>query len=116
LILLTSGSSNAYAYTNTNVLPLNTWFYIGFVFDGSQTGNANRLKAYYNGAQQNLIFNSIIPNRTSGETNSALTLAYYNVFNYLNGGIANFHIYNRALDQSEIQQNYNALKNRFGLP
>ena len=34
---------------------------------------------------------------------------------FLNGGIANASIYNRALSSSEILQNYNALKSRFGL-
>jgi len=34
---------------------------------------------------------------------------------HLNGNIACFSVYNRALSPSEISQNYNALKSRFGL-
>lgn len=34
---------------------------------------------------------------------------------YYNGNIASFKIYNRALTQQEISQNYNATKGRFGL-
>ena len=34
---------------------------------------------------------------------------------YYNGNIASFKIYNRALSQQEILQNYNATKTRFGL-
>jgi len=34
---------------------------------------------------------------------------------FYNGNIANFKIYNRALSNSEILQNYNATKGRFGL-
>ena len=34
---------------------------------------------------------------------------------YLNGNISSVKFYNRALSTSEIQQNYNALKGRFGL-
>jgi len=34
---------------------------------------------------------------------------------YLNGSIANFQLYNLALSASEITQNYNAQKSRFGL-
>lgn len=34
---------------------------------------------------------------------------------YWNGNIAQVSIYNRALSESEIEQNYNALKGRFGL-
>lgn len=34
---------------------------------------------------------------------------------YLNGKVANVNIYNRALSASEVLQNYNAIKSRFGL-
>ena len=34
---------------------------------------------------------------------------------YFNGNIAQVQIYNRALSATEVQQNYNALKQRFGL-
>jgi hypothetical protein len=34
---------------------------------------------------------------------------------YYNGNIASFKIYNRALSQAEVLQNYNATKTRFGL-
>jgi hypothetical protein len=33
----------------------------------------------------------------------------------MNGKIGNAQIYNRALSATEIEQNYNALKSRFGL-
>jgi hypothetical protein len=32
-----------------------------------------------------------------------------------NGAIANFYVYNRSLIASEVLQNYNAQKGRFGL-
>jgi hypothetical protein len=35
--------------TSAAVLTANTWHHVGFVFDGSQTGNANRLKIYVDG-------------------------------------------------------------------
>jgi len=34
---------------------------------------------------------------------------------YLKGNVSNFKIYNRALTASEIQQNFNALRGRFGI-
>jgi len=47
---------------------------------------------------------------------STLNLAYRLDGNsYLNGSIANFQLYNRALSASEVLQNYNATKARFGL-
>ena len=41
---------------------------------------------------------------------------YFNAFQpYTNGKIANFALYNRALTQAQVLQNYNATKTRFGL-
>lgn len=37
------------------------WRHFALVFDGTQTGNANRLKAYINGVQQTLSFFGTIP-------------------------------------------------------
>jgi hypothetical protein len=34
---------------------------------------------------------------------------------YVNGNIASAQIYNKALTSTEVQQNFNALKSRFGL-
>jgi hypothetical protein len=34
---------------------------------------------------------------------------------YYDGRISNIQIYNKALSAQEVQQNYNALKSRFGL-
>jgi len=34
---------------------------------------------------------------------------------FTTGSMASFYIYNRALTQAEISQNYNAVKTRFGL-
>jgi hypothetical protein len=34
---------------------------------------------------------------------------------WLNGKISNVQIYNRALSASEVQQNFNALRGRYGI-
>lgn len=43
-------------YTTSNILAASTWGLWTMVFDGSQTGNANRLKFYFNGNQVALTF------------------------------------------------------------
>jgi hypothetical protein len=49
-------------------------------------------------------------------TSASLYLGWYGFGGaYLSGSIAVTQIYNRALTQAEITQNYNALKGRFGL-
>ena len=51
----------------------------------------------------------------SGKSIPHLNIGRETSGNLLNGSIAIAKIYNRALSASEIQQNYNALKGRFGL-
>jgi len=47
-------------------LDLNTWHHIAMVFDGTQTGNSNRLRAYIDGVQQTLDFlGTTIPSVTN---------------------------------------------------
>ena len=48
-------------------------------------------------------------------TNLFLMRSQHTTGQFLDGKISTFSIYNRALTASEIQQNYNALKGRFGL-
>ena len=48
-------------------------------------------------------------------TNNVILGAWQSGPRPLNGNISNTQIYNRALTAAEVQQNYNALKSRFGL-
>jgi len=50
--------------------------------------------------------------RTIGAA-TAFTIGGWSGGNYDNGTFSNLSIYNRALTEDEILQNYNALKNRF---
>ena len=87
-----------------DILSLNTWnFFVG-------TYNGTQITAYRNGVQKQQYsiaqsyFGSIITVGTD-TVNSR----------YFNGNIAQVSIYNRALSATEILQNYNATKTRFGL-
>jgi hypothetical protein len=73
------------------------------------------LSLYENGILQNTINNSnvfLTPN-----TNIILNAGYFgnNIVDYVNGRSSSFLIYNLALSASEVAQNYNAQKSRFGL-
>jgi hypothetical protein len=70
---------------------------------------------YRNGIlmSENIFFNVGVGSQTN-----KLTLGVRGGFNsttWLNGNIYNIQIYNRALSSTEILQNYNATKTRFGL-
>lgn len=102
--------NNSWYTTGTNILSpslnvLNSWWHIVATYDGSN----NRL--YINGELKTTGAN-ISGNITNGQN---LWIMYVSVagINYGKGTIGEIKIYNRALNQQEILQNYNATKNRF---
>ena len=78
------------------------------------TQNSGTCTIYLNGIQdkQASLANPVL--NSSAETSLARRGAPQ-VGAYLNGNIFNAYIYNKALTSTEITQNYNALKSRFGL-
>ena len=95
------------------------WQNVAMVFNGTGADNSSRLKAFINGTQQNLSYNGTIPS-TAGTAN---TLYIGNTGPYAGsnsnlfsiGNLGSFQSYNRALSATEILQNYNATRKRFGL-
>jgi hypothetical protein len=90
-----------------NTTILNKWVYVTATYDGSS------MKIYYD---------SVLQNSTSatGTINTITDDLFIgrngiNNNNYTSSYIANVKIYNKALSPSEILQNYNATKSRFGL-
>lgn len=86
-------------------VPLNTWFNMVGVFDGA---NAS---LYINGVLESG------PTAKSWSTlaGSAQLGRQVNGSEYWEGNIAQVSIYNKALSESEVQQNFNALRGRFGI-
>ena len=105
--------SNAYGSFSNNSTD---WQLLTMVFDGTLTGNSNRLKAYLNGTQQSLSMGGTIGS-TTHTNNGNLTIGKveYQGGTFSHGEHGPFLIYNRALSASEVTQNYNRLKGRFGL-
>ena len=82
-----------------------SWFHFALVFD------ANTFYGYVNGIQTGTaaISDNLIFNRIGYDTNRD------NYPAYLKGKISNFKVYNKALTASEIQQNFNVTRSRFGI-
>ncbi|MFZ2898546.1 MAG: LamG-like jellyroll fold domain-containing protein, partial [Saprospiraceae bacterium] len=98
------GAGDSYGYVNS-VLPTNTWTHIACVYDGTQTGNANRLKIYVNGVQQTLTFLNTIP-ATTPNSGNPLTLGSFNGgLHPFGGALDEVRIWNTARTQAEIQAN-----------
>ena len=100
-----SGTSTG-AYINvTAASTLNVWQQVAVTYDGTT------IKVYRNGAQIGTATSSVnITNSTS-----TLTLASRGTTEFLNGSISQVMVYNRAFSADEVQQNFNALRNRYGL-
>jgi len=116
------GDNSSYSSTNfeggtgRNDFVANTWYHMVGVFDSSQA-NADKMKIYINGSYI-----------TSYNAGNYTTIAYKTANERLkigvdrdvsapfDGNIAITRLYrNKALSASEVLQNYNATKTRFGL-
>lgn len=80
------------------------WNHYAFVFDGSQTGNSNRLKAYLNGVQETLSYTGTIPATTSNNiANEAFDINHQPLNNtWGNGNYAEIAGWQEALTGAEI--------------
>jgi len=111
--------SNLYrSYVADNTIQLNTWYQLVGIRDGAY------LKTYLNGQLKAnlspLDIGGTIPftaNTTIPSTTNKIRINRSNSSFYtsVQSSIASAKIYNRALSDQEVLQNFNALKTRFGL-
>jgi hypothetical protein len=98
----------ALTFFSLNDIPLNTW--VNLVFTKSSTTISSYLNSIFKA--------SVTDNRTTSNTyalNGDRADATPNTTTQWGGNIATTQIYNRALTQAEITQNFNALRGRFGI-
>jgi hypothetical protein len=112
---LKNGSSvDAYQKFTSSVLQINSWFNIVSVITTSTTitGN-NSITNYVNGI---LNIGTTIATTTYNADNSFnLYLGRRTTSPYYNGSLAITQIYNRSLSASEVLQNFNSQRGRFGI-
>ena len=103
---------------SSGLVAADTWYYLAFIFDGTQTGNANRCKIYLNADSKTLTFQGNIPPTTfdfTTVTNPNWKIGGDGYASNFDGNIATFNLYDRALTAADVLQNYQAQKGRFGL-
>lgn len=89
----------------TSALSINVWYYVC---------------ATYNNGNPTIYINGVLNSTTSALINlvstSDVVIGALDVFSRqpFNGNIANTHFYNRALSSTEILNNFNTLKSRYG--
>ena len=109
---LTASDNSVSGYLAWNTAPPSLrWNMLTGTWDGSI------MKLYTNGVKQasELAFAGGVGNILKSFNFTQLGYYFNAGQSYTNGRIANFSLYNRALSASEITQNYNATKSRFGL-
>ncbi len=107
-----SFNGGSYVGSNQNVITTNTWYNLV----GTKTPGAinTTTKLYLNGSEISIVFASTdTPNVVSRVIRVGRWVADAYPY-YFQGRVANCLIYNRALSATEISQNYNAVKSRFG--
>ena len=106
-ITTTSPSIASYTVTGSTTATANNWYQLTGVWTAGSS-----LAVFMNGA-----FQACVSNTTTNLRNSTngFVLGSVGVSAFYDTTIANAMAYNRALSGTEILQNYNALKGRFGL-
>ena len=106
----TDVSYNANGYT-TDLPSAGIWHHFVCVYDGTQTGNANRLKIYLNGELKSLTYTNTIPPTTSDDS----TFKTKNVIignadgaqdKPFDGKLTNFQIWDKAWTLEDVQWAY----------
>jgi hypothetical protein len=95
------------AKTQGDILANNTWGQWTAVFDGTQTGNANRLKFYFNGVEQSLAFTGTIPATTPDTVHDLRINGTSDNSDFFGGLIDEARISNIARSADWIQTEYN---------
>ena len=97
------------AYTADGTHTLGTWEYWTVVFDGTQSGNANRLKIYKDGTSLSLSFEGTIETTTPADNSLPVRIAQRGDLDGtpFNGFLDDIRIYNRALSATEVADLYN---------
>ena len=106
-------NGNSYRPTSLSNLSTNIWYQLSLIYNGNGVNNSSNFSIYLN----NIFFPLSVGNTFSGigNVNTLGTLNTGTSNFWYNGNIASTQIYNRALSSTEILQNYNATKTRYGL-
>jgi hypothetical protein len=117
LVLLNTNSPNLGFWTSdglggqslsTPTLTANVWYNVYFIREGNSITNG--YKAYLNG----VLYGSANTGVWSTSSNMSIG-GRSDTTQFFNGSISAAQIYNRALSATEVQQNFNALRGRFGI-
>lgn len=97
------------SFTTTNSLTSNTWYHVTCVYEGDSNKTSATARIYINGVENNT--SSLLRSGQNQTSNFVLG----ECDDYLTGNIALSRMYNKVLSPSEVLNNFNYTKDRFGL-
>jgi hypothetical protein len=106
--LTNQGGVTQASTTSAGILTTSTWYNLSYVRSGSS------VRLYLNGTDRTSVAGTHL---NPGSSNQTFKINYYKG-DYLISGqmrISQFLIYNRALSDTEIQQNFNAMRERYNI-
>jgi hypothetical protein len=110
-LMISLGQDNCIKISNSYVFQLNSWTHIAVTVSG---GGAS-IKLYANGVETSYGFSGGSA-RTLVYTNNEFNIGVrYSASEKFVGSISQVQIYNTTLTAAEIQQNYNATKNKYNI-
>jgi hypothetical protein len=103
-----NGSTGGNSYTPDNVVTLNAWQHLGYVYDQVN----RRIVFFLNGVPTTVLQTSVVANVN---TNALVNVGGYSGgFFTMNAKLGYIHIFNTLLNATEIYDDFNASKTRFG--
>ena len=110
---LSFGWNGNYVYRPSTTISANVWYNIALTYNGNGIDNYSNFKIYINGVSLPLSgsggFAGVGQVNTLGALNSGTGGFWFK------GNISNIQVYDRALASTEVLQNFNVVKSRFGL-
>lgn len=104
--LTPDSQTNDYVVSTTTIVA-NTWYYVAATF------NNGVMKMYVNGVLENTVTASVSTVKTN--TNSSLDIGRFGTIYYSTGRRGLVQLYNRDLSATEILQNFNFYRSRYGI-
>lgn len=101
--LIVQDGSFSWGWTTGNLLTTGSWHHWAMVFDGAGSGNANRIKFYFDGDPQTLTFSGTIPALTDA---NAISARLSDTSGPFNGVLDEVRLYSRALSSIDVDALY----------
>lgn len=102
-------TSYSTVYASSSPMSINTWYHVVGVYEKGVSA-----RIYVNGELKGI--DSTVPYDIEYDTTNGVSIGTSNInTSRMNGRISISKIYNRALSATEVRQNYNATKSRYGL-